>query len=94
MSRPTYIQIEQGERELTITEAEKLAAIFSISLEDFLAGKAPEYRVVLEGRSKKSAGLQIRVTKKNLEKLNIKNITYDILDQIKIENNRKYSLNV
>ena len=69
MSRPTYMQIEQGERELTITEARKLAAIFSISLEDFLAGKAPEYKVIIEKESKKSsAGLQIRVTKKNLEK--------------------------
>ena len=69
MSRPTYMQIEQGERELTITEARKLAAIFSISLEDFLAGKTPEYKVIIEKESKKSSvGLQIRVTKKNLEK--------------------------
>lgn len=69
MSRPTYMQIEKGEREITITEAKKLARIFSISLEDFLAGKAPEYQVIIEKESKKSsAGLQIRVTKKNLEK--------------------------
>lgn len=69
MSRPTYMQIEQGERELTITEARKLAAIFSISFEDFLADKTPEYKVIIEKESKKSsAGLQIRVTKKNLEK--------------------------
>jgi len=31
ISRPTYMQIEQGERDLTITEAEKLASIFAIS---------------------------------------------------------------
>jgi len=69
MSRPTYMQIEKGERELTVTEAKKLAAIFSISLENFLAGKAPEYRVIIEKESgKSSTGLQIRVTKKNLEK--------------------------
>ncbi|PIP16065.1 MAG: XRE family transcriptional regulator [Candidatus Portnoybacteria bacterium CG_4_10_14_0_2_um_filter_43_36] len=69
MSRPTYIQIEQGERDLTITEAKKLAAIFSVSLEDFLAGKAPERRVVIEKETKKpSGGLQIRVTEKHLEK--------------------------
>ena len=69
MSRPTYMQIEQGERELTITEARKLAAIFSISFEDFLADKTPEYKVIIEKESKKSSvGLQIRVTKKNLEK--------------------------
>jgi len=69
MSRPTYTQIEQGERDLTITEAKKLAAIFSISFEDFLVGKAPEYKVIIEKESKKSStGLQIRVTKKNLDK--------------------------
>lgn len=38
MSRPTYMQIERGKRELTISEARKLAAIFDMSLENFLAG--------------------------------------------------------
>ena len=32
MSRPTYMQIEKGERELTISEARKLASIFSMGL--------------------------------------------------------------
>ncbi len=69
ISRPTYVQTEQGERDLTITEAEKLASIFGIPFEDFLAGKAPKHRVIIEKESKKpSAGLQIRVTQKNLEK--------------------------
>jgi len=72
MSRPTYAQIEQGGRELTITEAKKLAAIFSISLEDFLAGKKLQYKVTIEQQKKKisekPSDLQIRVTKKNLEK--------------------------
>ena len=45
MSRPIYMQIEHGKRDITITEAKKLAAIFSISLEDLLAGKAPQYKV-------------------------------------------------
>jgi len=35
ISRPTFVQIEQGERDLTITEAEKLANIFGISFENF-----------------------------------------------------------
>lgn len=69
MSRPTYIQIEQGERDLTIAEAKKLAAIFSISLEDFLVGKAPQYKVTIEKKiTNKTSDIQIRVTKKNLEK--------------------------
>lgn len=72
MSRPTYMKIEQGERELTIAEARKLAAIFSYSLEDFLAGKKSQYKVTIEQQkkkiSKKPSVLQIRLTEKNLEK--------------------------
>ena len=72
MSRPTYMQIEKGERDITITEAKKLAAIFSISLQDFLAGKKSEYKVIIEQKKKKisekPSDFQIRVTKKNLDK--------------------------
>lgn len=39
VSRPTYLQIEKGERELTVTEAQKLAEVFGMSLDDFLGGK-------------------------------------------------------
>lgn len=49
ISRPTYMQIEKGERELTVTEARKLASIFSLSLEYFLNEDAPDqHEVVLE----------------------------------------------
>ncbi len=41
MSRPTYMQIEKGERELTISEAQKLASIFSMTLKDLLNGDKP-----------------------------------------------------
>ncbi len=69
MSRPTYIQIEKGERELTITEAKKLAAIFSISLENLLTGEAPRYKVSIEKRKVDNSSVtQIRVTEKDLEK--------------------------
>lgn len=70
MSRPTYMQLERGDRELTVTEAKKLAAIFGVSLEDFLAGKIPQYKVVIEQEKafSKSSDLQIRVTRKNLQK--------------------------
>ena len=39
ISRPTYMQIEKGERDLTITEAKKLAEVFGIVLDDFIEGK-------------------------------------------------------
>ncbi|RME60059.1 MAG: DUF4065 domain-containing protein [Candidatus Dadabacteria bacterium] len=69
ISRPTYMQIERGERELTISEAKKLAALFNIPLENFLAAKEPKRDVIIEKKSaKKSNTLRIRVTKKNLEK--------------------------
>src|SRR3990167_3755153 len=52
ISRPTYMQIEKGERELTISEAKKLASIFDMSLEDFLAGKESVNPVITIKRKK------------------------------------------
>ena len=67
MSRPTYRQIERGERELTVTEAKTLAGIFSMSLENFLAGREPEHTVTLTKQSARETGnLRIRVEEKNL----------------------------
>jgi len=69
MSRPTYMQIERGERDLTISEAKKLAALFDMSLEDFLAAKELKRTVTIEKKStKKLKGIQIRITEKNLDK--------------------------
>ena len=68
ISRPTYLQIERG-RELTISEAKKLATLFDMSLENFLAKKEPKRSVIIEKEStKKSGDLQIRVSEKNLDK--------------------------
>jgi transcriptional regulator with XRE-family HTH domain len=39
LSRPSYLLVEQGKKELTISEAQKLANIFGMSLEDFLHGE-------------------------------------------------------
>lgn len=69
ISRPTYVQIEQGKRELTISEAKRLAEVFDISFESFLEGKEPKHSVTLEKKpATKSDDLQIRVTQKNLDK--------------------------
>ena len=69
ISRPTYIQIENGERELTLSEAKQLAGIFNISLEDFLAKKDSKVVLKIKKRKlKKTNSLQIRVTEENLEK--------------------------
>ncbi len=39
LSRPTYAQIEKGERKMLVEEAQKLARFFGLSLEDFLVEK-------------------------------------------------------
>ena len=46
VSRPTYIQIEQGERDLTITEAKILSDIFGIVFDDFVQGKDTAAKVL------------------------------------------------
>ncbi|MBL7150290.1 MAG: DUF4065 domain-containing protein [Candidatus Pacebacteria bacterium] len=82
VSRPTYMQIESGDRELTISEAQKLASLFGLSLEDFLAAKkTPKEPKVIILKNKKKAHpsalnsgskgkpeMRISVPQKNLEK--------------------------
>ena len=67
LSRPTYIHIERDKRELTIREAKKLAGIFDLSLEDFLAGRETTHTVKLTKSSARKDTLRIRVTEKNLD---------------------------
>ena len=51
ISRPTYYQIEKGERELTVSEARKLADLFDMTLENFLSANAPkEPKVTLQSK--------------------------------------------
>ena len=72
ISRPTYVQIEQGERELTISEAEKLASIFGIVFDDFVRGKDSSAKVEMTKGAKKikeeKQEMRISVPQKNLEK--------------------------
>ena len=68
VSRPTYLQIEHGNRELTISEATTLAGTFDMSLEQFLAMKEPVRNVIFEGATPQSSDIHIRVTQKNLDK--------------------------
>ena len=49
VSRPTYVQIENGSRKMLVEEAQKLARFFGLSLENFLAGREnTEPKVKLE----------------------------------------------
>jgi transcriptional regulator with XRE-family HTH domain len=69
VSRPTYLQIEKGQRELTVGEAQKLADLFGQTLDNFLA----EREIRLESSEKKEkkkneALLRISIPQNNLEK--------------------------
>jgi len=69
ISRPTYLQTERGERELTVPEAKKLAALFDMTLDELLSGKEPKRSVTIEKKKPETSGnLQIRVTRKDLDK--------------------------
>jgi len=72
ISRPTYMQVEQGQRDLTITEAGKLASIFGISFEDFRHAKDSSIAVEIKKEKMKSEGekqgIRISIPQKNLKK--------------------------
>ena len=72
ISRPTYVQIEQGKRDLTITEAEKLASIFGIPFEDFRREKDSSITVEIKKYKikpkNKKQEIRISAPQKNLKK--------------------------
>lgn len=72
ISRPTYMQIERGKRDLTVSEAKKLAEIYGFSLDDFLTEREPSIVVNLEkGKNKPmdtKEEIRISVPRKNLGK--------------------------
>ena len=84
LSRPTYIQIEKGEREITILEAKKLASIFGLSLEDFLKKEiSKQPKVILEKeeeKKKKKSDIRIIMPRANVKKF--KEILLYILNRI------------
>jgi len=57
ISRPTYIQIEKGEREITVSEVDNLARLFGLGLDDFFTeSNLPSYEVVLPIRDESAFG--------------------------------------
>jgi len=85
MSRPTYMQIEKGERELTISEARKLSSIFSMGLENLLAlEKATKTKIVLEKekihKTSKEIGIRIIIPRANVKKF--KEVLLYVLEKV------------
>ena len=62
VSRPTYMQVEKGERDITVPEARKLALVFGVSLEDFLGEEVSALPdVVLKKEKAKEKESDIRI---------------------------------
>ena len=83
MSRQTYMQIEKGERELTISEAKKIASIFSMSIEDLFKGEEHKIKVDFEKLKKEKKikpETRISVPQQNLKKF--KEVLLYILEKV------------
>lgn len=72
ISRPTYIAIEKGQREITIEEAKSIAKLFNMPLEQLINEQVDSQRVeVKRSKAKKnhhSSNLRISIPQKNFEK--------------------------
>ena len=68
ITRPTYRKIETGQREPTLSEAEKLAEEFGLTVADLLARKAPRRAALAEKPTRKRAKHRMRRPQRNIEK--------------------------
>jgi len=83
LSRPTYMQIEKGERELTISEAKKLASIFGLSLEDFIRESVLTLpKVVLEKEEVKEKKSDIRIVMPRANVKKFKEVLLYVLSKV------------
>ncbi|MCF7819847.1 MAG: DUF4065 domain-containing protein [Candidatus Pacebacteria bacterium] len=72
LSRPTYIQIEKGEREINLSEVQKIGDLFKLSFEELISGQDPaSSRVELKKAKKTKAQkpeVRISVPQEKVEK--------------------------
>jgi len=73
VSRPTYVAIEKGSKDMTLAQAEKLAKLFNLSFEDFLNKKDPKKYTLKIKKGKKKDGkvnseIRISIPQENVEK--------------------------
>jgi len=82
VSRPTYEKIEKGQNELKISEAEKLANLYGLRLQDLLANKEEAFKVSIQEKkkSKSNKDFEIRVLEKDLKKF--KQVLLYILEKV------------
>lgn len=84
VSRPTYTQIEKSERELTISEAQKLASVFGMSLKDLLNGDKKEIEVNLEKerKTRKTVEAEMRIIMPRANVKKFKEVLLYILEKV------------
>jgi DNA-binding XRE family transcriptional regulator len=68
ISRPSYIAVEKGTKELSLSEADKLARVFGISVDELLRAEAPNYKkyqqmILAYLREANRAGIKLKKTK-------------------------------
>src|SRR3989344_3340366 len=73
VSRASYIEIEKGAKELTISQANKIAEIFNVSLDELISGKIMlDIKVSLQDKSEKvkkeKQEIRIDVPQKSLKR--------------------------
>ena len=83
VSRASYIEIEKGTKELTLSQAQKIAEIFNLSLEALIAGKKnSEIKISFKKEKKRKEVQEIRIDipQKNLKKF--KEVLLYILEKV------------
>ncbi len=88
VSRASYIEIEKGAKELTISEAHTLAEIFNVSLDELIAGKkSSDIKVSLHATTEKKEKqkLRIDVPQENIKKF--KEVFIYVLEKVGSKSN-------
>lgn len=85
MSRPSYALVENGQKELTLTQANRLADLLDITLESLIEGRPVAISDVKLARNKEMTGkteatMRISVPQKNLKKF--KEVLLYILEKV------------
>lgn len=87
VSRPTYLQIEKGERELTISEAQKMADLFNLTLENFLNCTNEKIRINIKTNKNLVKKEEIRIDVPQNKADKFKEVLLYILAQVGAKSN-------
>ncbi len=92
VSRTSYIEIEKGAKELTLSQANTIAGIFGITLSELIAGEKPmDVKVSINDKPEKKAKkidrqeIRIDVPQKNLKKF--KEVLLYVLEKVGSKSN-------